>query len=362
MDETDHLSQMECKLTKAVQKIFGVSDRSTVVFQEKFSELFNLARENCEQSSLADLKDRAPKLLAIIRTKESGFASRSFERWRPSFDHLETMFEYAQELGESHGKSVSARSDGGNNYVMTALSHIFPRALLVTQEVICLLKGGFPDGALARWRSLHELAVTAMYIKKHGEDTAERYLLSFYFASRRSAHQINEHSLAEESSSISEDELADLDAACSAAEALLGRKILKDKDGEWPAINPRHRTFASIEEDVDMDHWRPKYKWASTHTHANHRPADKPLGMTETRAKVQLVGSSNSGFVSPFEMTAITLAQVTSTYLSHGSNVDRVVHTNVLLSLAGEMVTIAMDNERTTREAYEAKSESGLKN
>ncbi|MFN3527409.1 MAG: hypothetical protein ACK4YU_15110, partial [Paracoccus sp. (in: a-proteobacteria)] len=76
----------------------------------------------------------------------------------------------------------------------------------------------------------------------------------------------------------------------------------------------------------------------------------------ESEDDVHLVGASNSGFVDPFEMTAITLAQITTTYLFHGVNVDRIVHAEVLLALADQMSSIAIENERVTREAFEAQS------
>ncbi|MFS4688339.1 DUF5677 domain-containing protein [Klebsiella quasipneumoniae subsp. similipneumoniae] len=36
-------------------------------------------------------------------------------------------------------------------------------------------KNGFADAAHARWRALHEVAATAMFIAKHGKECAERF-------------------------------------------------------------------------------------------------------------------------------------------------------------------------------------------
>nr|WP_159075159.1 DUF5677 domain-containing protein [Celeribacter baekdonensis] len=112
-------------------------------------------------------------MLAELSPHPKGFEERTFSRWKPAFDHLDMLWHVAQELGELHGKDVQRRNDEDNNATMAALARIFSKALLVVQEIIYLLKGGFPDGALTRWRSLHELSVTAMYIAKHGEDTAK---------------------------------------------------------------------------------------------------------------------------------------------------------------------------------------------
>lgn len=354
MENDDKLSILERSLIETVSESLGITDIESEAFSEKFMELFKLVRDDCETHSLQEYKNAAPTILASIREEAKGFEARSFERWKPSFDHLEMMWSIAQELGEMHGKAIQENNGTENNVVMASLAHIFPRALLVSQEIICLLKGGFPDGALARWRSLHELAVTAMYIAKHGEAAALPYLLSFHFSARRAAHQMNEYSERAGIERFSEEDLKEFDERCAGAEEILGRKIDKDKYGEWPAITLTHKTFADIEKDVDMDHWRPRYKWASTHTHAHHRPLDKLLGMAEANAEAHLVGASNSGFVDPLQMTAITLAQITKTYLYHGVNVDRIVHTNIMLTLADQMSLIAIENERVTREAFQS--------
>lgn len=352
MDEDDQLRSLERLLVEAISggdEVIADEDFSTV-----FMEMFNHAKEELVAGSLKHYKETAQEQLLEIRSAHADFDARCFLRWKPSFDHLEMMWSICKELGEMHGASVYKEDGQANNPVMAALSHIFPRALLVAQEIICLLKGGYPDGGLTRWRSLHELCVAAMYIAKHGGAAAVAYLVSFDFASRRAAIQMNQHSVRAGMQKFSDAELKEFDDRCANAERILGRKIARDMDGEWPAINPVHKTFAAVEKDVGMDHWRPRYKWASAHTHAHHRPMDKLLGMAEADREAHLVGSSNSGFVDPFQMTAITLSKITITYLLYRPNVDRVVHSTVLQTLADEMSTIAIENERVTRAAYES--------
>lgn len=220
----DKLSVLEKLLLQAVEDVIGNFDIPSEELESIFSELFEKVRVNCEASTLEGYRNNSPELLSQMREVANGFEERNFERWKPSFDHIEMMWSIAQELGEMHGKAIQAEGGEDNNAVMAALANIFPRALLVSQEIICLLKGGFPDGALARWRSLHELTVTAMYISKHGEGAAVPYLLSFHFAARRAAHQLNEHSERAKMDCFPEDELKEFDSRCAVAEEILGRK------------------------------------------------------------------------------------------------------------------------------------------
>lgn len=328
----------------------GMSSEDAVI---RISELFELVRADCKYSSIESYKENAAENLSAIRDEIKGFEERNFSRWKPAFDHLEMIWHIAQELGEAHGREVKERNGKDNNAVMAALAHIFPKSLSVVQEIICLLKGGFPDGAISRWRSLHEFSVTAMYVTKNGEKAALEYLLSLHFSARRAARQMNEHAERAELSKFTAAEMRDFDARCVEAESILGRVIEKDKDGEWPKITIHHPTFASVEKSVNMEHWRPWYKWASSYIHANHRPVQDSLGLTETSISINLVGASNSGFVDPFQLTALTLAQLVETFLKHSINLDRIIHIEVFHDLANQMVEIALEAERYSRQENE---------
>jgi len=321
------------------------------------SDLFEKVKTDCKNSSIKSYRESAAENLATIREEIKKFEERNLVRWKPAFDHIEMIWHIAQELGESHGRDVQQRNGEDNNRTMAALANIFPKSLLVVQEIICLLKGGYPDGALARWRSLHELSVAAKYIAKHGETAATEYLCSFHFAARKTAKQVNNYSDHAGLKRFTDDELSEFDTRCTEAERILGRKIKNDSNGEWPKIVGKN-TFFDVEKDIGMDHWRPWYKWASNYIHSNHRPADKLLGLAESEAPVNLVGASNSGFVDPFQLTALTLAQLVDTYLTHSINLDRIVHIEVFHELANEMAKIAIEVERDSRQEFKKENDN----
>jgi hypothetical protein len=74
------------------------------------------------------------------------------------------------------------------------------------------------------------------------------------------------------------------------------------------------------------------------------------LGLADSNQSVNLVGASNSGFIDPFQLTALTLSQLVETYLGHAMNLDRMIHIEVFQELAGEMAGIAMDAEQSSKE------------
>src|SRR5205085_12108843 len=136
------------------------------------------------------LKRRAPKMLRDQRVSDAGFAARNYRRWKKPFDLLELMWVVSQEVGQKFNETQRPAAIETNDYQFEALVSLHARALLIAREAICLMHGGFPDGALSRWRSLHEVAVTAVFLRKHDQATAHRYLASFPFAAYRAATQL----------------------------------------------------------------------------------------------------------------------------------------------------------------------------
>jgi len=57
-----------------------------------------------------------------------------------------------------------------------AISLIHGRGCHIATEIWHLLRGGFSDGAEARWRTLYELSIISEFILLIGEDIGKRYL------------------------------------------------------------------------------------------------------------------------------------------------------------------------------------------
>jgi len=294
---------------------------------------------------LERLLANAPSMLQERRQEDQEFEERNFMRWQRAFDAIETMAEVAAEVGGACDKEGRSLAQFENDYRFEALSQLFPRALLVTREIIHLLKGGFPDAALSRWRSLHELTVTAIFISRNDGNVAMRYLANFDFQAKRAAKQFNHHAQRANLKPFSAEELAEIDARFALAVKAVGGEI----EGDWgwaaPALKKDRPTFADLEKDVGLDHWRPRYKWASQHVHSGHRPSDKLLGLCEAKQPVMLVGRSNSGFTDPLHMTAISLMQIATTVLLKSPNIDRVVYSRILMTLSDSIGQLSLECE-----------------
>jgi hypothetical protein len=303
---------------------------------------------------LDDFKARAPDQLAAMREDSEGFRSRCYERWREPMDLLWMLWITAQEIGEAHAHEGP---NGTDPLVFDTLAHLHPRALLITSEIMCLLEGGFADGALTRWRSLHETVVTAMFIAKHGHEVARDYRSSIWFENHKAAVALNAVAERANMQPFSEAEFADIEAMRDKAEAHIGRRLR----GEWDwasSVFARDRIkFIDLERNVGLDHWRPRYKWASQHVHSAFRRPGELLGMVEAKEPMFQIGPSNSGFIDPLHMTAISLSQMTAAFLLHGEpNLDRLVYVKIIQTLASDIGDSAARVEKESLEKHRAQN------
>ncbi|OEO31928.1 hypothetical protein VW23_013975 [Devosia insulae DS-56] len=350
MTKGPFLQELQSKIEDALEPL--LADLSGQTLKRTISKI----QREAVRSSLAAYRKSAPAMLEARRKGARSFEARTLRRWKRAIDLFETIIVIARELGSYNNDELRPSAADEDDYIFDALAHLHARGVLIAEEIACLLRGGFPDAALARWRALHEVNVTAAFIAKHGNDTALNYLGSFHFNARRAAAQLNQYAERAGITPFDHDDIQSLDAACLGAERQIGRAIGPDYDWARPAIQKDRVTFADIEFDVGLDHWRPRYRWASQHNHSGFRPADKLLGMVEAAEYIFLTGASNSGFVDPLDMTAISLVHLTSTFLLYKPNADRVVHIETLMKMQEKLGPLALRIERTTLNTHRRKN------
>ncbi len=117
------------------------------------------------------------------------FRGRLYETWLDGIQNLKILLEFSREVGDrAHRKFNRSKSKKGR--VRTdLLIRLHVRACQVTAEIISLLENGYADGAMARWRTLHEISVVSMLISDNGDELSERYLAHDIVESKRAMDQ-----------------------------------------------------------------------------------------------------------------------------------------------------------------------------
>lgn len=298
---------------------------------DDFSEddIQNIVEESVEGS----IKDLATHTYEQILTDDEGleryhqtiegFQQRLDERWGEPLELLERLIIWSMEGGRALNQEHGFQARRNENYQFQALLHLHSRSVQVALEIHHLLDGGFADGAFARWRSLYELSITSSFISNHSEQTAERFLSyhniwEYYFAKTYQEHQDDlnveplEPEVLDELEEI-KDELVDQ----------FGESIDDNGYGSgWAAEAHSGNggpSIHSMKEEVDLEHLSPYYKLACESVHAGSKGTLDRLGIIRhediEQPGVLLAGPSNAGLNLPGQLTAISLAQVTTDLL-----------------------------------------------
>lgn len=296
-----------------------------------------------EERTKASIVEQAASELARAVARDSLFEASIAEKWGKSFDQMEVLWQVCWECAEIINTEYRNTAAVNTDYRFDALTRIHARALLVVREIICLLKGGYPDGALARWRTLHEHSVQAVFIGRQDQRTAMRFLASSAFMARNGARQYNRYADRANMKPYTEAEIAAFERRCGELAAQTG-ELAVNGDYDWAseALNNQRPKLSHLEEATGLDHWRPRYRWASLHTHGSHRDPRSMLGTAGMQSEVFLVGASDRGFSDPLQMAALSLQNCTIPILNLAQTLDAIVWIRVIEHLTRQVIEAAV--------------------
>ena len=260
-----------------------------------------------------DFKASQSTLLSDIYSNSQGFLDRNYKRWKDGFDRLRLFHHYCIETGQAFQEEFLKYPQFTNDPLLGVLMHFHARACRITGEVITLLINGYADGALSRWRTLHEIAVTAMVISNYGREAAEDYTQYGLLQSVEDMKSYQETALSMGRQPYSKEELE---------EALQIREEILEKYGNgflssnaWARKYVGGGKFDKLRKDVGLEKWSNDYKMASRDIHTDFREMKSLFAMSEADQEILLCGPSNSGMVEPAHCTAIALTQITATFV-----------------------------------------------
>jgi len=305
--------------------------------EHSLPELLSETTEHLTLRTLKTLKRTARGMLRDRRSFHLAFEANLYYVWGKALDALETHLALCLEAGETFNHDFRNAAARANDAVFEVLTRSHARSCQIASEVLSLLLAGHADGAMARWRSLHELSVVCSFTKKHGNEVAERYLLHQNIESCKAAAQYQEYCDRIGQTPFTEEEIADIQKNNEILIKRFGKAYGTEYGWAAEVLMSRQPRFSDIEKSVDLDHLRPYYRMASHKVHANPTGVFFSLGLSDGTDKILLAGPSNAGLADPGHLTAISLTQVTANLLTTTPNLDRLVVCNILLKMSDEV-------------------------
>jgi hypothetical protein len=216
-----------------------------------------------------------------------------------------------REFGAAVNTETRKQTSASQMHLVDVLTRSHARACQVTEEVITLLAAGLADGAMAHWRTLHEIAVVALLVSRGGEELATPFWDHQIIESSRAAREYQKYQKRLDLDSIPNEELLAIEASRRAAGDRFGPDFDSPYGWAAPYVGCARPNFSNLEESIGIDHLRPYYRMASHNVHANPKGLFFKLGLLD-EAEILLAGPSNLGLADPGQSTAISLMQTTS--------------------------------------------------
>ena len=332
------------KLSLDVSDVDNLEETAKNVAQQLLSDLPKLISELTDQY-VDTLKRDLDRKIKPLRKQRRAFESRLYEKWEEPLDYLEYFLALAMDLGSEFNQDFRPIAAERKDHVFEALTRLHARSSQVGFEILTLLKSGFADGAHARWRTLHEIAVVAVFLSEYGEDVANRYLCYKFVDSYRAAKLYQKNCVRLGYEPLSEAEMLNFDKMYQQAQKQFGRSFCKANGWAATIINKDRITFSDIEEKVAMQHMRSYYKLASNNVHANPKGVFYRLGLSHLNKGILLAGPSNTGLADPANGTALSICQITTSLLLHETNLDRLVASKALFRLSDHIQRVFTETQ-----------------
>lgn len=295
----------------------------------------------CAEILLKELKSRSSKTLKERRLYYRQIEKRLRKIWKKPIDLLEMFVGISREAGIELNKEYRDEAYKINDYVFDVLRRLHAGACLTASEILVLLKSGFADGAHARWRTLHEIAVIAFFTKKHGQNVAKRFLDYEIVESYRQALDYQKHCRELGQKPLRKEELQKLERQYNAVLNAYGKDFDAGFYGWIPTsiLRKDNRNFKGIEKSIKLDLQRPYYNMACYNVHSGPKGTRFKLGLVKNDSEKELLlaGPSLFGLADPGQGAAISLYQVTVNFLSIKPVMKRLIIVKTMEKLLGEI-------------------------
>ncbi|WP_152419851.1 DUF5677 domain-containing protein [Natrialba hulunbeirensis] len=298
-----------------------------------------------------------PKISAeiLLKTKFSGtpplytwkeemgtFNQRLYETWEKPFDQFQRyLIGYYSIGGDIQKEAKKKQTPINEDYLSHALILLYSRSCLIGREIFTLLKNGYADGALARWRALHEVTVTTAFIYEHGDEVAERYLKYKRVQDHREAEIYDQYYQDLGFDPYPEELFDKLDQEKNELRDEYGNPI-DDKGYGWgwaaEEFSNKSASFKQIQEEAGYDHLYPFYKYASNTIHGGPKGTLYRIGTPSTSESPLTAGPSNTGFTDPAQLTIFSLLDIAAIMVDNFPSKKRQMILFILKNSADEII------------------------
>lgn len=276
-------------------------------FSEHLNPMIERAAAELAAPEIAD----PARALTEDRSRTAAFEARLAARWGRGLDLADLMIEESLQAGIWLNTRWRPKAAASEDQKFEALVRLHGRAVQTAREVQVLLRAGYSTGALARWRTIHEIWIVSILLAENNAEISRRYLV----------HEAVESMIGQEwyedtwetlgFESPDPNDAAKRATARAELEQEFGSVFLRPYGWAAPLFNGKAPKLTDLPKLANLDHWRSYYKMASHGVHAN--PKGIMWSLQDPRPTERIwAGPSNAGLIDPAQCTLIALYGITA--------------------------------------------------
>ena len=295
---------------------------------EIVDEMANRQAEKLAQGLKQQWQDSVP-----ATDKTHGTRARILADWSEPLEALRMLLELCRQEGDAFNITfLKSKHPITRN---EALARLHIRACRIAEEILLLIENGHTEGAQARWRTLHEVTITATLIAHGGDALAERYFDHQAIELKRALDDHNRATLAAGGAPLSQHQAAGIEREHDRAIA----RYKSDFRGMYGWASgqlgiPKDPKFHHLQDAAGSLSLKLRYRLSSFDTHASPRTLKQPVHHWDPTTHIP--GSFAAGFEGPGADTVQAIVQITSLLFDEPWDLDRLVFALALTRLGIE--------------------------
>jgi hypothetical protein len=278
----------------------------------------------------------------------SNFRTNLENRWGKPLNQLRILLTIVREWCQEAHERNRAQNPTGELSLNGILVRLLVRASQVTDEIICLLENGFADGAMARWRTLHEIGVIAAVLCQHGDDIVERYIAHQFVESKRAMEKYNQSYSGLGYKPMSQRKQRQIRRDYEKVILKYGRSFAGHYGWAAHHLKNPNPGFADLEAAAGKAEMRAHHQMANDNVHGGIKSMFVRLGLIDDFTMF-LAGRSNAGLTEPGQTTALTLIQLAVRVCETEGSFEDLLIAKTLANLAHQIPRSFMRADRKLR-------------
>lgn len=320
---------------KMLEDGIDIDNLSDEEFKNKYDNYYDRLTDETAQNMYEDLKKHERKIGKFYSKRTKGFVKYINYQWKEPFRIIEIMMVLIIDNFLNDRYSNSDKKDKA----IVVLKGILSRGVQITDECVTLLKNGFPDAAMARWRTLYEMCIIAAFLTERNDVKLFEKYASYMMVDLYKGRKLYIETLKQSNENVDDfifDYFNETEKNYNEVIKKYGKDFAKPYGWAMEALNSKKVTFLDIEDAVNESKYRTLYKDASQIIHAGAIVDTNYFSLDN-----QLHNRIDYGFALPICNVGMSLVNILDCYVKMNNSPDNFIFLRCVQKLLDDLVEVS---------------------